>query len=109
MDSEVVVDAYNEEERAMGWYYYLEDKIEFPFTGKCIRKGSTSPLKVGQDVEVIRMADEEVCEHEMFVTVVMGGEEIDVPLVQIDPCNASKETNEAVSDWHYWKARGYEF
>jgi len=28
---EVVVDAYGTEERAMGWYYYLADKILFPF------------------------------------------------------------------------------
>lgn len=28
---EVVVDAYDEEERAMGWYYYLDDKLMLPF------------------------------------------------------------------------------
>ena len=28
---EVVFDAYGTEERAMGWYYYLADKILFPF------------------------------------------------------------------------------
>jgi hypothetical protein len=26
---EVVVDAYDSEEQAMGWYYYLQDKIIF--------------------------------------------------------------------------------
>jgi hypothetical protein len=31
IDMEVVVDAYDEQERAMGWYYYLQDKIAFPF------------------------------------------------------------------------------
>lgn len=29
---EIVVDAYDETERAMGWYYYLEDKLRFPFS-----------------------------------------------------------------------------
>jgi hypothetical protein len=29
--NEVVVDAYGPEEQAMGWYYYLDDKIRFPF------------------------------------------------------------------------------
>jgi len=24
IDMEIVVDAYNQQERAMGWYYYLE-------------------------------------------------------------------------------------
>ena len=28
---EIVVDAYTPEETAMGWYYYLEDKLRFPF------------------------------------------------------------------------------
>lgn len=31
IEMEIVVDAYGSEERAMGWYYYLEDKLEFPF------------------------------------------------------------------------------
>ena len=32
---EVVVDAYGPEERAMGWYYYLQDTMQFPFTATC--------------------------------------------------------------------------
>ena len=27
--NEAVVDAYSPEERAMGWYYYLDDKYRF--------------------------------------------------------------------------------
>jgi Calcium binding len=27
IDMEVVVDCYDDQERAMGWYYYLQDKI----------------------------------------------------------------------------------
>ena len=30
INMEMVVDAYNEEERAMGWYYYLEDRLHLP-------------------------------------------------------------------------------
>jgi len=33
---EIVVDAYDEEEKAMGWASYLEDKISFPFEAECI-------------------------------------------------------------------------
>jgi Calcium binding len=29
--NEAVVDAYGPEEQALGWYYYLENKIRFPF------------------------------------------------------------------------------
>ena len=34
--NEAVVDAYGPEEQAMSWYYYLENKIHFPFQAKCI-------------------------------------------------------------------------
>jgi len=34
IDMEIVVDAYNEVERAMGWYCYLQDGLKFPFS-KC--------------------------------------------------------------------------
>ena len=30
IENEVVVDAYGPEERAMSWFYYLEDRITFP-------------------------------------------------------------------------------
>jgi len=32
---EVVVDAYGRSERAMGWYYYLDGKMKFPFKARC--------------------------------------------------------------------------
>src|SRR5271166_3153561 len=44
---EIIVDAYGPEEQAMGWYYYLEDKIHFPFQAKCITSKVISPLQKG--------------------------------------------------------------
>ena len=35
IDMEVVVDAYDSEERAMGWYYYVSDDCDFPFKARC--------------------------------------------------------------------------
>ena len=51
---EIIVDAYGPEEQAMGWYYYLEDKIRFPFHAKCIASVPTSPLRKGESVEIRR-------------------------------------------------------
>jgi len=31
IEMEVVVDAYSEDERAVSWYYYLEEQLSFPF------------------------------------------------------------------------------
>src|SRR5271157_4238432 len=52
--NEAVVDAYGPEEQAMGWYYYLENKLRFPFQAKCIASKVVSPLRKGEIVEVRR-------------------------------------------------------
>ncbi len=106
---EAVVDAYGPEEQAMGWYYYLEEKLQCPFTATCILKRPISPLKVGATVEVVGMAPESECEQEMFVTIAWEGETLAVPLIQLEAPAADAETQEAIGDWHYWVNRGYEF
>jgi hypothetical protein len=40
---EIVVDAYGPEEQAMGWYYYLEEKLQFSFAAICNVKRAISP------------------------------------------------------------------
>lgn len=106
---EIIVDAYDEEERAMGWYYYLEEMLKFPFSAKCVIHREISPLRIGEKVEVIEMASERECEKEIFVTIKLENGALAVPLVQLKPIHAEKTTIVAVEDWHYWKARGYEF
>jgi hypothetical protein len=107
---EIVVDAYDAQERAMGWYYYLEEQLQFPFTATCIAKRAISPLHVKDEVEVIGMPGEEECEHEMFVTIRWEKEGLAVPLSQLKPISATDEqTKQAIEDWRYWVKMGYEF
>lgn len=106
---EIVVDAYGPEEQAMGWYYYLDDTLNFPFPTKCITKRAISPLRVGDEVEVIGMAPEEECEHEMFVVMRWERNGLAVPLMQLEVIHGNDKTFEAVEDWHYWVNRGYQF
>jgi hypothetical protein len=107
---EVVVDAYGPEERAMGWYYYLQDQLQLPFAAICIEKRPTSPLRVKAKVEVIGMAGEEQCEHEILVTIRWEKDDLAVPLSQLEPISdMDEDTKQAVDDWHYWVKMGYEF
>jgi len=106
---EIIVDAYNEDERAMGWYYCLENKLDFPFDATCIKQRRTSPLDVGECVKAVGMAPEEECESDMFVEIEWKGRRLAVPLAQLEPGDADDATTEAVGDWHYWLAKGYEF
>lgn len=109
IEMEIIVDAYGEEERATGWYCYLQDKLTFPFLARCIARRVTSPLKVGDEVEVLKMAPEEECEREMFVLVRWEREGLAVPLSQLEVIHADDETQEAAYDWLYWSRKGYRF
>jgi len=105
---EIIVDANGSEEQAMGWYYYLEEKVHFPFTAICVAERSVSPLHKGDEVEVLGMAPEEECQHEMFVKMRWERRGLAVPLSQLKPiADADKDTREAIADWHYWVKQGY--
>lgn len=93
----------------MGWYYYLEEKLVFPFKAHCVADRSLSPLKKGEEVEVIAMAKEDDCMREIFVLIEFAGRKLGVPLSQLEVLVAKGETREAVDDWRYWFAMGYEF
>ncbi len=103
--NEAIVDA-GPEEQAMSWYYYLEDKISFPFRAKCIVANSVSPLRKGETVEVLRLAVEDACEHDMLVQIRWQGRGMAVSLSQLEPIGADESTREAIGDWHYWVAQG---
>ena len=111
--NEAIVDAYGPEEQAMGWYYYLQDRITFPFTAVCDTARQISPLRVGDEVEALGMAQEDECEREMFVLIRWGHRASDalaVPLSQLAVgAPADEATDEAAADWRYWTARGYRF
>ncbi|MEA5569743.1 calcium-binding protein [Calothrix sp. UHCC 0171] len=110
--SEILIDAEDKEDRAMGWYYYLDDSLNFPFNAKWAKKGrkGTSPEK---DVEVLGMATEEECLRDMLVEVVeTGGSDDDVEIAKLNDLkvlDADSDTQEALNDWYYWVARGYKF
>ncbi len=106
---ESIGDAYGPEEQAMGWYYYLEDKLDFPFRAKCIAERVISPLREGDKVEVTGMAPESDCQQEMFVTLQWEGRTLGVPLSQLKGIAVEPDTKQAIDDWHYWVQQGYEF
>ena len=106
---EAIVDAYGGEEQALGWYYYLDERLQFPFQAKCIEARQISPLIKGEIVKVTQMSPEDDCMREMFVQIEWKDRVFGVPLAQLQPINIDTDTQEAIEDWHYWVARGYEF
>jgi len=132
-EGEIVVERYDPWERALCWYYYLQDKLKFPFEAKCIMppykvfadesvtlsqfpfeaqrivQWSPSPLRVGQTARVIGLSDKRQCEQEMFVEVEWRSSTLSVPLIQLEVVSGDEETRTAIEDWHYWLKRGYGF
>ena len=109
IEMDVVVDAYGPEERAMGWYYYLDEKLAVPFQACVKTQVPSSPLNIGDKVEVLGMAPEEACETDMLVWVPWPKRKLAVPLSQLAPLINDKATKQAVADWHYWVSQGYQF
>ena len=106
---EIVVDAYTPEEQAMGWYYSLEDRLHFPFVARCVAERSISPLRAGDEVEVVGMTPEEECQHEMFVLIRWERRRaLAVPLAQLEAVAVDEQTRQVIEDWQYWVAQGYE-
>lgn len=103
--NEAIVDA-RPEEQAMSWYYYLESRISFPFRARCVVANAASPLRQGETTEVLRMAAEDACEHDMLVQIHWQERKIAVPLSQPEAIDADESTDEAIGDWHYWVAQG---
>jgi hypothetical protein len=106
---EVIADANGPEEQVMGWYYYLEDKIQFPFQAKCRAAKVVSPLRKGETVEVQGMAPEDSCSADMLVLIRWQGRTMAVPLSQLIAIDPDQSTAEAIGDWHYWVSQGYCF
>ena len=102
---EIVVDAYGPEEQAMGWYYSLEDQLGFPFRARCVAERAISPLRVGDKLEVVGMAPEEECQHEMFVLIRWERGTLAVPLAQLEGIGVDEQTRQVMEDWQYWVVR----
>ena len=106
---EIIVDAYGPEEEAMSWYYYREDKLQFPFHAQCVASMPTSPLRKGDTIEIRKMAPEISCTSDMLVLTRWKNRNIAVPLSQLKAIDVDESTAQAIEDWHYWVAQGYCF
>jgi Calcium binding len=109
IDNEILVDAYDEEERAMSWYYHAENEMQFPFPARCTLVEESSPLRKGEEVEVIGLPSEENCRQQLRVRIRWQGRTLAVPLAQLKPIKADRNTEQLIEDWHYWTRMGYQF
>src|SRR5689334_17049828 len=106
LEMEIITDA-KPDELWIAWYSYVDDHLRFPFKARCVVQRLTSPLRVGEVVEVRAMSPEDDCEHEMFVNIGWRDRLLAVPLNQLVGVDVDDGTGEAIRDWHTWVERGY--
>jgi hypothetical protein len=108
--NDIIVEAYESYDAIMCWLVYFEENLAFPFEAECIEKRKISPLLKGEKVIVTELlSEDENIGGDFFVLVEWSGRQMGVPLAQLKPLKIDKETKQAVEDWQYWKARGYQF
>ncbi|WP_172194815.1 calcium-binding protein [Saccharibacillus qingshengii] len=107
--SEIIVDAYDPEERAISWYTYLQDTMNFPFNALCTHPDAQSPLLIHEKVRVLGLADAEDCTERIRVRIEWEKREFTVPLEQLNPVRTNKPTRQAIEDWVYWQQQKYIF
>jgi hypothetical protein len=106
INMEILVDVYDEDHYSLCWHSYLDRKLNFPFQALLANKAGRSP----EQVEIVGMSSEEECEdrRDMLVDVAYDDDSIPTPLREISAPDADPDTQEAIADWHYWIAMGYE-
>jgi Calcium binding len=104
IDYEIIVDAYNEYEAAIGWLTYLQEHLNFPFEATYHPEDEEARQVTVQDLE----NDEEALDQgfiEFNIEIDDDGE-CWVALEEITPLESNPEAVQAVEDWRYWLARG---
>ena len=100
--NEAVVDAYGPEEQVMGWYYYLENKLRFPFQAKCIASMVVSPTQKGRGGRSPAPGARRcVYQRHACADSLAGPEPGSSSLSQLAAVDADESTAEAIGDWHY--------
>jgi hypothetical protein len=102
---EIIVDAYGSAEVAAAWNAYLADMIRFPFKGwwRGIENVDLTPCN--ESVDVIDFLE---VGHPR-VKIIWNGKRLTVPLEEIEGVGLSADAAQAMHDWAYWIAQGYEF
>ncbi len=106
LDYEVFVDAYTKEEQALCWYYYLENKITFPFQARWgneiveVTDMDEDSEEAGSD---LRQLDSARCKLNVLYREGDMEDIFPVLVTELEPVNADEKTQEAIADLRYWK------
>src|SRR5258708_37896841 len=94
----IIADAYGPEEQATSWYTYLAETVQFPFPATCTARRAISPLELGDEFDVVGIAPEEECHHDMFGLIRWRPQELAVPFMQVEAIQVDEDPQQALQD-----------
>jgi len=104
---EAIVDAHGDEEVIISWYYYLEEKLDFPFTA-AVQVHSLGRSRQTIRVEMQAMGPVSRCGYwQMWVLGSPSEQEGNTLyhffLSDIVEAEGGPERLQALADWNYWR------
>lgn len=106
IDYEIIVDCYDEYEISMGWYYYMEESLKFPFKAMVKLKMAHGKMKLTEIIVTGLASDEEGFMGNDFDLEMLAAEHLsNVSYSQLSKIKETDETLEALAVWDYWKRK----
>lgn len=107
IDYEILVDCYDDDEFSMGWFYFFEEALEFPFkaTAQLKKRDGTLEMKL---VKIVGMGSDEVgfLNNDFNLNMEQGQYVVQIPYSRLRDIKASEETLEAFQIWEYYHRHG---
>ena len=108
IDNEIIVDCYDDYEVNMGWYYFFEDTLEFPFEAETVVKYRNGKKQLTK-IDVLGVATEEgdfaeLSEISFEVSPKDSDLVMEIGVSKLKKIKGSKENKEVFELWDFWKS-----
>jgi hypothetical protein len=103
IQNEILVDAYDDEEQAMSWFYYMQDNLDLPFKA-VVRLSTKQKVVENITVDVVELDPRaEQGKALRFGIVEKGSNRIQyIYPNEIVKVISSEENLEIINDWLFW-------
>ena len=100
--NEIIVDAYDDGEVNMSWFYYFNDYLTFPISAVAKLKRRNGKYE-NAEIQIVEIASDTEQELMFGFVLTMKGYVFPISLKDIVRVETSEENLEMLNDWLYWK------
>lgn len=110
IENEIIVDCYDDQEVSMGWYYFFQDELEFPFKAEVSLKTRNEGKKL-IEIDILKMVDEEQNYESSRLLFEVSLKETELILEigadKLKNIQGNRSTKEAFEIWNFWNSGKY--